>query len=107
MLLQALYKTQPQQYMMEDQLLREIKIQLHLRHPHILRLYGYFNDDVRSAGHLHSTLPHTLALHAHVCMQQQQGSFMLTEGTERLGAALMLKELLLSPEYVCMRIRHA
>lgn len=46
-MLQALYKTQLQQYKVEHQLRREIEIQSHLRHPNILRLYGYFYDDVR------------------------------------------------------------
>lgn len=32
---------------MEYQLRREIEIQSHLRHPNILRLYGYFYDDER------------------------------------------------------------
>ena len=32
---------------MEHQLRREIEIQSHLRHPNILRLYGYFYDEVR------------------------------------------------------------
>ena len=31
---------------MEHQLRREIEIQSHLRHPNILRLYGYFYDEV-------------------------------------------------------------
>jgi serine/threonine protein kinase len=48
MLLQALYKTQLQQYKVEHQLRREIEIQSHLRHPNILRLYGYFYDEVRA-----------------------------------------------------------
>ena len=47
-MVQALYKTQLQQYKVEHQLRREIEIQSHLRHPNILRLYGYFYDDVRS-----------------------------------------------------------
>ncbi len=72
-LLQALYKTQLQQYKVEHQLRREIEIQSHLRHPNILRLYGYFYDDVRSASHLHPAWPclESLFLHAHVCMQQE------------------------------------
>ena len=45
--MQALYKTQLQQYKVEHQLRREIEIQSHLRHPNILRLYGYFYDEVR------------------------------------------------------------
>ncbi len=44
--LQALYKSQLQQYKVEHQLRREIEIQSHLRHPNILRLYGYFYDEV-------------------------------------------------------------
>lgn len=32
---------------MEHQVRREIEIQSHLRHPHILRLYGYFHDEAR------------------------------------------------------------
>lgn len=31
----------------EHQVRREIEIQSHLRHPNILRLYGYFHDDSR------------------------------------------------------------
>ena len=61
-MVQALYKTQLQQYKVEHQLRREIEIQSHLRHPNILRLYGYFYDDVRSAGHLCLALPQTSCL---------------------------------------------
>lgn len=32
---------------MIHQLRREVEIQAHLRHPNILRLYGYFHDDAR------------------------------------------------------------
>jgi len=32
----------------EHQLRREIEIQSHLRHPNILRLFGYFYDETRS-----------------------------------------------------------
>jgi len=31
----------------EHQLRREIEIQSHLRHPNILRLFGYFYDETR------------------------------------------------------------
>lgn len=51
-LVQALYKTQLQQYKVEHQLRREIEIQSHLRHPNILRLYGYFYDEVLYSLHL-------------------------------------------------------
>ena len=34
----------------EHQLRREIEIQSHLRHPNILRLFGYFYDETRSVG---------------------------------------------------------
>lgn len=38
---------QLQQSNVEHQLRREIEIQSHLRHPNILRLFGYFHDDTR------------------------------------------------------------
>jgi aurora kinase len=45
--MQVLFKNQLQQSNVEHQLRREIEIQSHLRHPNILRLYGYFYDEVR------------------------------------------------------------
>lgn len=45
--LKVLFKSQLQKGGVEHQLRREIEIQAHLRHPHILRLYGYFYDDTR------------------------------------------------------------
>jgi aurora kinase len=45
--LKVLFKNQLQQSNVEHQLRREIEIQSHLRHPNILRLYGYFYDDSR------------------------------------------------------------
>ncbi len=45
--LKVLYKNQISNFGMEHQLRREIEIQSHLRHPHILRLYGYFYDETR------------------------------------------------------------
>lgn len=44
---QVLFKNQLQQSNVEHQLRREIEIQSHLRHPNILRLYGYFYDATR------------------------------------------------------------
>lgn len=44
---QVLFKSQLQKAGVEHQLRREIEIQAHLRHPYILRLYGYFYDDTR------------------------------------------------------------
>ncbi len=41
---QVLFKAQLQQSNVEHQLRREIEIQTHLRHPNILRCYGYFHD---------------------------------------------------------------
>ncbi len=41
---QVLFKAQLQQSNVEHQLRREVEIQAHLRHPNILRLYGYFYD---------------------------------------------------------------
>jgi serine/threonine protein kinase len=45
--LKVLYKSQLQKAGVEHQLRREIEIQSHLRHPNILRLYGYFYDQTR------------------------------------------------------------
>ena len=44
--LKVLFKNQLQQSQVEHQLRREVEIQCHLRHPNILRLYGYFYDAV-------------------------------------------------------------
>ena len=45
--LKVLFKTQLQQSQVEHQLRREVEIQSHLRNPNILRLYGYFYDQVK------------------------------------------------------------
>lgn len=45
--LKVLFKRQIDESKVEHQVRREIEIQSHLRHPHILRLYAYFHDDVR------------------------------------------------------------
>nr|BAF44482.1 aurora kinase 2 splicing variant [Arabidopsis thaliana] len=45
--LKVLFKAQLQQSQVEHQLRREVEIQSHLRHPNILRLYGYFYDQKR------------------------------------------------------------
>ncbi|NP_001158489.1 aurora kinase A [Saccoglossus kowalevskii] len=45
--LKVLFKSQLQKAGVEHQLRREIEIQSHLRHPNILRMYGYFYDDIR------------------------------------------------------------
>ncbi|KAB7495056.1 Aurora kinase [Armadillidium nasatum] len=45
--LKVLFKSQLQKAHVEHQLRREIEIQAHLRHPHVLRLYGYFYDDTK------------------------------------------------------------
>jgi hypothetical protein len=44
--LKVLFKSQLAQSNVEHQLRREIEIQSHLRHPNILRMYGYFYDQV-------------------------------------------------------------
>lgn len=43
--LKAMFKTQLNKENMAHQLRREIEIQAHLKHPNILRMYGYFWDD--------------------------------------------------------------
>jgi serine/threonine protein kinase len=45
--LKVLFKKQLLESRVEHQLRREIEIQSHLRHPNILRLYGYFYDEER------------------------------------------------------------
>lgn len=45
--LKIIYKAELEAAKVEKQLRREIEIQSHLRHPHILRLYGYFYDEKR------------------------------------------------------------
>ncbi|KAF8508942.1 kinase-like protein [Hysterangium stoloniferum] len=45
--LKCLYKSEIVQSKVEKQIRREIEIQQNLRHPNVLRLYGYFHDDKR------------------------------------------------------------
>jgi hypothetical protein len=45
--LKVLFKAQLKKAKVEHQLRREVEIQTHLRHPNILKLYGYFYDDLR------------------------------------------------------------
>ncbi|OWF56475.1 aurora kinase A-like [Mizuhopecten yessoensis] len=45
--IKVLFKSQLQKNGVEHQLRREIEIQSHLRHPHILRLFQYFHDKTR------------------------------------------------------------
>lgn len=45
--LKIIYKAELEAAKVEKQLRREIEIQSHLRHPNILRLYGYFHDEKR------------------------------------------------------------
>lgn len=45
--LKVMFKEQIHSNSVEHQVRREIEIQSHLRHPNILRLYGYFHDESR------------------------------------------------------------
>ncbi|XP_044732519.1 aurora kinase C-like [Chrysoperla carnea] len=45
--LKVLFKSQILANGVERQVRREVEIQTHLRHPNILRMYGYFHDDSR------------------------------------------------------------
>ena len=45
--LKVLFKAQLKKANVEHQLRREVEIQTHLKHPNILKLYGYFYDDLR------------------------------------------------------------
>ncbi|CAB3368265.1 Hypothetical predicted protein [Cloeon dipterum] len=45
--IKVLFKNQIKEAKVDHQLRREIEIQSHLRHPNILRMFGYFHDDAR------------------------------------------------------------
>lgn len=45
--LKVLFKSQLRKAEVEHQLRREIEIQSHLRHPNVLRMFGYFYDETR------------------------------------------------------------
>lgn len=45
--LKVLFKSAIKNFNNEHQVRREIEIQSHLRHPNILRMYGYFHDESR------------------------------------------------------------
>ncbi|XP_011161118.1 aurora kinase C [Solenopsis invicta] len=45
--MKVLYRSQIEDAKISHQVRREIEIQTHLRHPNILRMYGYFYDDKR------------------------------------------------------------
>ncbi|XP_034179986.1 aurora kinase C [Osmia lignaria lignaria] len=45
--MKVLFKAQIEKADVEHQVRREIEIQTHLRHPNILKMYGYFHDDKR------------------------------------------------------------
>lgn len=45
--LKVLFKANLEKNKVLHQLKREVEIQSHLRHPNILRLYGYFHDEAR------------------------------------------------------------
>jgi len=45
--LKVIFKEQIEKYRIQHQLRREMEIQTNLRHPNILRLYGWFHDAER------------------------------------------------------------
>lgn len=45
--IKVLFKSAIKEFQNEHQVRREIEIQSHLRHPNILRMYGYFHDEAR------------------------------------------------------------
>lgn len=47
MALKVIFKKQIEKYRIHHQLKREMEIQTSLRHPNILRLYGWFHDEER------------------------------------------------------------
>lgn len=73
-----LFKSQLLKANVEHQLRREIEIQAHLRHPHILRLYGYFYDDTR----VYLILEYAPQGELYKIMQKQPSNYF----TEQVGA---------------------
>lgn len=45
--LKVIFKEQIEKYRLHHQLRREMEIQTSLRHPNVLRLYGWFHDEER------------------------------------------------------------
>lgn len=45
--LKVIFKEQIEKYRIQHQLKREMEIQTSLRHPNVLRLYGWFHDQER------------------------------------------------------------
>jgi len=67
--LKILFKSQLMKAQVEHQLRREIEIQSHLRHPHILRLFGYFHDDSK----IYLILENAPRGEMYKCLQKCQG----------------------------------
>ena len=67
--LKILFKSQLIKAQVEHQLRREIEIQSHLRHPHILRLFGYFHDETK----IYLILENAPRGEMYKCLQKSQG----------------------------------
>lgn len=85
-----MHKVELRKYKVEQQLRREIEIQSNLRHPNIIRLYGFFQDEV-SCGLL--ALPPTVSF----SMQPGRGGYVLQERVflilEYAAGGVLFKEL--------------
>jgi len=67
--LKILFKSQLVKAQVEHQLRREIEIQSHLRHPHILRLFGYWFDETK----IYLILENAPRGEMYKCLQKCQG----------------------------------
>ena len=94
--LKVLFKTQLQKAQVEHQLRREIEIQSHLRHPNILRLFGYFYDESRVYLILVSSLtictfPYILSLTLYRSTHQEESSTRVCSLSLRAGLCIVNK----------------
>ncbi|CAM8891873.1 unnamed protein product [Rhodiola kirilowii] len=85
--LKVLYKEQIEKYRLHNQLKREMEIQSRLRHPNVLRLYGWFHDEERiflvleyaHGGELYKKLRKT------GCLSERQAATYIASLTEALA----------------------
>uniref|UniRef100_A0A7N0T429 Aurora kinase n=1 Tax=Kalanchoe fedtschenkoi TaxID=63787 RepID=A0A7N0T429_KALFE len=85
--LKVLYKEQIEKYQLHNQLRREMEIQSQLRHPNVLRLYGWFHDEERiflileyaHGGELYKKLRKT------GCLSERQAAMYIASLTEALA----------------------
>ncbi|KAJ2778591.1 spindle assembly checkpoint kinase [Coemansia javaensis] len=93
--LKVLFKSELQESKIEKQLRREVEIQTHLRHPHILRLYGYFHDEKR----IYLILEYAARGEMYKLLQQQ-GSFAEPEAAKYVAQIATALEYLHSKNVI-------